>query len=202
MANTRLTAPSGKALRYQTSKTTTPSKDSEAKVIKISLDPKVRMEENDEYLKNSNISAFLKAIAEAEGGGYDFKFGAVKGKRNDPWRFTDTSTHPGAGCGGKSTAAGMYQVTIDTWRDHGGKKMGLTDFTPKTQDLIAVDLLRHLGIIDKIKAGDIAGAMPKAAGRWSALPEGPGRKNHYPDQPYVGYEKFLEIYKAAGGTGK
>ena len=108
------------------------------------------------------MAAFLKAIGEAEGGGYDFKYGAVKGKRNDPWRFTDTSTHPGPGFGGKTTAAGMYQITIDTWRDHGGK-MGLTDFTPTTQDLIAVEMLRSLGVIDNIEAGDIAGAMPQAA---------------------------------------
>jgi hypothetical protein len=33
-----------------------------------------------------------------------------------------------------------------------------------------------LGVIDKIKAGDIPGAMPKAATRWAALPEGPGKR--------------------------
>lgn len=180
----------------------TPSAGGKAKVVRIATDPKVRMEENEESLKHPNISAFLKAVAEAEGGGYDFKYGAVRGKRNDPWRFADMSTHPGPGSGGRSTAAGMYQITIDTWRDHGGKNMGLTDFTPRTQDLIAVDLLRHLGIIDKIKAGDIAGAMSKAAGRWSALPEGPGRPNHYPGQPYVVYGKFLAMYTAAGGAVK
>jgi muramidase (phage lysozyme) len=202
MTAMRIAAPSGKTLHYQASRTTTPTEDSKAKVIRVVPDPKVRIEENEEWLKNANVSAFLKAVAEAEGGGYDFKYGAVRGKRNDPWRFTDMSTHPGPGCGGQFTAAGMYQITIGTWRDHGGKKMGLTDFTPRTQDLIAVDLLRHLGIIEKIKVGDIAGAMPKAAGRWSALPEGPGRRNHYPGQPYVVYEKFLAMYKAAGGTGK
>lgn len=202
MADTRIVAPSGKTLNYQASRTTTPKKDNKAKAIQVAPDPKVRIAENEEWLKNPNVSAFLKAVAEAEGGGYNFKYGAVRGKRNDPWRFTDMSTHPGPGSGGQSTAAGMYQITIDTWRDHAGKNMGLTDFTPRTQDLIAVDLLRHLGIIDKINAGDIAGAMPRAAGRWSALPEGPGRRNHYPNQPYVVYEKFLAMYKAAGGTGK
>lgn len=50
------------------------------------------------------MSAFLKAIGEAEGGGYDFKYGAVRGKRNDPWRFSDFSTHPGPGFGGRTTA--------------------------------------------------------------------------------------------------
>jgi muramidase (phage lysozyme) len=82
------------------------------------------------------------------------------------------------------------------------RAMGLTDFSPHTQDLMAVDILRTLGVIDKIKAGDIPGAMPKAATRWAALPEGPGKANHYPPQPYVEYSAFLASYKSAGGTVK
>ena len=201
MPEARITSPSGKALHYRTTRTTTPTKDDEAKVVRIALNRKTRLEENSAYLADANVAAFLKAIGEAEGGGYDFKYGAVKGKRNDPWRFTDTSTHPGPGVGGKTTAAGMYQITIDTWRDHGGK-MGLTDFTPTTQDLIAVEMLRSLGVIDSIKAGDIAGAMPQAAKKWAALPMGPGLKNRYPPQPYMDYDTFLATYKAAGGSTK
>ncbi|WP_347929781.1 hypothetical protein [Pseudomonas helvetica] len=79
--------------------------------------------------------------------------------------------------------------------------MGLTDFTPNTQDLIAVDI-RTLGVIDKIKAGDIPGAMPKAATRWAALPEGPGKASHYPPQPYVECSKFLANYKSTEGSVK
>lgn len=201
MPEARITSPSGKALHYRTTRTTTPTKDDEAKVVRIALNRKTRLEENSAYLADANVAAFLKAIGEAEGGGYDFKYGAVKGKRNDPWRFTDTSTHPGPGFGGKTTAAGMYQITIDTWRDHGGK-MGLTDFTPTTQDLIAVEMLRSLGVIDSIKAGDIAGAMPQAAKKWAALPMGPGLKNRYPPQPYMDYDTFLATYKASGGSVK
>jgi hypothetical protein len=55
------------------------------------------------YQADPNAAAYLKAIAASECGGYDFKYGAVKGKKNDPWRFTDTSTHPGAGFGGRTT---------------------------------------------------------------------------------------------------
>ncbi|WP_371875104.1 PAAR domain-containing protein [Duganella vulcania] len=51
--------------------------------------------------------------------GYDFKYGAIKGKRNDPWRFADFSTHPGPGYDGVTTAAGMYQINKQTWQDHG-----------------------------------------------------------------------------------
>jgi len=95
----------------------------------------------------------------------------------------------------------MYQINIATWREY-TEKMALTDFSPHTQDLIAVDILRTLGAIDKIIAGDIPGAMPKAATRWASLPEGPGKKNHYPPQPYTEYPEFLANYKSAGGTVK
>jgi muramidase (phage lysozyme) len=196
-----ITSPTGRVLRHQARATTTPKESAEAKAIRVAQDKQTRLDENKAYLADPNVAAFLKAIAAAEGGGYDFKYGAVKGKKNDPWRFTDTATHPGPGAGGKTTAAGMYQITVDTWKQHGGK-MGLTDFTPNTQDLIAVEMLRTSGVIDKIKAGDVAGAMPKAALKWAALPEGPGLANHYPPQPYMEYPEFLATYKAAGGTVK
>ncbi|RZA36285.1 MAG: paar repeat-containing protein [Lysobacteraceae bacterium] len=140
----------------------------------------------------------MKAIAAAEGGGYDFKYGALKGRLDDRWRFTDMSTHPGAGIDGKSTAAGMYQITRPTWQHHGAK-LGLRDFSPSTQDLIAVEILRSLGVIDLIKAGDIAAVMPKVARIWAALPTGPGQANHYPPQRYVKFETFRSSYLSAGG---
>lgn len=86
---------------------------------------------------------------------------------------------PARDLGGLTTAAGMYQITVDTWHQHGGK-MGLTDFSPKTQDLMTVEILRSIGVIEKIKAGDVAGAM------------GPAAAN----------EIFYQSYVSAGGTGK
>lgn len=198
MATDTVMSPSGKTLKKRISKTTTTQESPEAKIIRIAKDKAERLAENEALLADQNIGAFLKAVAEAEGGGYDFKYGAVKGKRNDRWRFSDYSTHPGPGAGGKSTAAGMYQITVDTWRDHGGK-MGLTDFSPKTQDLIAVEMLRSINAIDNIKAGNVSGAMNRASVKWAALPIGPGKGNRYPAQPSVKYEDFIAIYKANGG---
>lgn len=201
MTTDTVTSPSGKTLLQRTTRTTTPKESSQAKIVRITQEKATRLAENEALLANPNVSAFLKAIAEAEGGGYDFKYGAVKGKRNDPWRFSDFSTHPGPGFGGRTTAAGMYQITVDTWRQH-GVKMGLTDFPPKSQDLMAVEILRSIGVIDKIKAGDVAGAMGPAAAKWAALPMGPGLGNRYPAQPFVNYEAFYLSYQSAGGTGK
>lgn len=196
-----VTSPSGKTLLRRATWTTTPKESAEAKIIRLSQEKMTRLEENRNLLADRNVSAFLKAIAEAEGGGYDFKYGAIKGKRNDPWRFSDFSTHPGPGFGGSTTAAGMYQITIATWRQHGGK-MGLTDFSPSTQDLIAVEILRSLRVIDNIKSGDIPGAIGPAARTWAALPMGPGLGNAHPPQPFVKYEDFFHNYQAAGGIGK
>lgn len=103
-------SPSGKILQLRATRTTTPSNDSEAKKVKVKLSKEQRLAENREALKNANVQAFLKAIADAERGGYDFKYGALKGRRNDPWRFTDYSTHPGPGSGGVTTAAGCTKL--------------------------------------------------------------------------------------------
>lgn len=87
-----------------------------------------RLAENREYLKNSNVRAYLAAIAAAEGGDYDLMYGGVLGKKNDRWRFRDFSTHPGPGIDGRTTAAGRYQINKANWKENGEKKMGLTDF--------------------------------------------------------------------------
>ncbi len=92
-----LTSPSGRTLHHRTTRNTTAQVNTKTKVVKVKQDKERRLAENQEHLKNINVQAFLKAIAEAEGGGYDFMFGAVKGRKKDPWRFTDFSTHPGPG---------------------------------------------------------------------------------------------------------
>jgi hypothetical protein len=123
MSSETITSPSGRTLHMQASATTTPKESSEAKAIRISQAKAARLAENEALLSDPNVAAFLKAVAEAEGGGYDFKYGAFKGRKNDPWRFTDFSTHPGPGFGGVTTASGTYQITVLTiYRGHGGKE--------------------------------------------------------------------------------
>lgn len=138
------------------------------------------------------MKAFLRAMAAAEGGDYNLKYGGIRGKKNDKWQFSDFSTHPGPGSGGKMTAAGMYQIIKKTWRDS-GEKMGLTDFSPATQDLLAVEILRSLRVIEKIVMGDIDSVLLKASEQWAALPQGIGKPSRY-DQPYMVYDKFVETY--------
>ncbi|MFC7652212.1 hypothetical protein ACFQT4_08195 [Pseudoduganella danionis] len=78
---TAITSPSGRTLHLRATRQTTPREDDNAKQIRIKRKKEQRLAENREHLKNANIQAFLKAIADAEGGGYDFKYGAVKGKK-------------------------------------------------------------------------------------------------------------------------
>jgi hypothetical protein len=82
------------------------------------------------------------------------------------------------------------------------RQMGLTDFTSTTQELIAVEMLRSVHVVEKIKAGDIAGAIGPAARKWAAFPKGPGLGDVQPAQPFVKYEDFRHAYHAAGGTGQ
>lgn len=159
-----------------------------------------RLRQNQEYLKDANVKAFIGAIAAAEGGDYNLKYGGVKGKKNDKWQFSDYSTHPGAGSDGKTTAAGMYQINMATWKEM-GDKMGLSDFSPETQDLLAVEILRTINVMDRIVASDIDPALKAASRRWAALPQGPKEGGRY-NQPYMAYDDFVAAYKRLGGRVK
>ena len=181
-------------------KTGSPNVRSKAQVDN-SESQRQRLQENQVYAQDANVKAFLTAISKAEGGDYNLKFGGVKGKKNDPYKFDDFSTHPGAGYK-KQTAAGMYQINDVTWRDMGGKKMGITDFLPEHQDLMAIEIMRTVGALEDVIAGDLVKALPKVAKRWAALPQGPGQGNAYPKQPYKPYEEFVKYYREAGGKMK
>jgi muramidase (phage lysozyme) len=193
-------SPHGKTLNHVGKHKTTHVKNHTAKPVKVKMNPATRLAENKEHLKNSNVKAFISAIAAAEGGDYDLKYGGVKGKKNDKWKFSDFSTHPGAGSDGKTTAAGMYQINSATWKEMGAK-MGLSDFSPQTQDLLAVEILRTIEVIDDIVAGDLTPALSSASRRWAALPQGTGKTGRYP-QPYMPYDDFEAAYKDNGGTLK
>jgi lysozyme len=124
-----------------------------------------------------NLYAFLKLIRVAES---QDNYNALVGGGD----FTDYSDHPanlgwsGIRLGvGLTTAAGAYQITSTTW-DGGGWKplrsgvkqeLGLTDFSPASQDAAAIALLQRRGAYDLVLAGDFESAIRKLTGEWEAF---------------------------------
>ncbi|MDY7576738.1 paar repeat-containing protein [Herbaspirillum sp. RTI4] len=165
---------------------TTPLHDKTPQTIKVDSRP-IRKAENEEYLKNVNVKAFLSMIGIAEGGDYHALFGW---HHTSKWTFTNESTHPGAGKDGKTTAAGLYQINRACWLEMGQKAQGLTDFSPHTQDLIAVQNIRAYKALKPIIDGDIKTAINLLkANQWVS----------FQVHPYSDLESW---YKAAGGVVK
>ncbi len=144
------------------------------------------------YLSNENVNAFLALIRYSEGATYNTLYG---GKT-----FSDFTRHPNIGSTffdsrtGKTNvthAAGAYQFQPGTWNDI-VTQMKLPDFSPKSQDIGAVFLIRQHGAIDYIIEGKIRSAIRRNNGEWTSLPGGfQQRYNLLTD---------LNYYKSKGGT--
>ena len=86
----------------------------------------------------------LNAIASPESGGrYNVRYdGSANGAE-----FDDFSQHPGIMVqrpdGRFSSAAGRYQFTLTTWKEV-SRELGLTDFSPESQDRAALHLARKI----------------------------------------------------------
>jgi muramidase (phage lysozyme) len=185
---TTVTSPRGKVLHHRATMTTTPKESAEAKEVRIQLKLTKRLEENKEYLKNANVKAFLAMIGKSEGGDYHAKYGWRPG--SSKWTFTDESTHPGPGSDGVTTASGLYQINNVCWREHGIKSQGLKDFSPATQDLIAVDNIRAHNALQPIIDGDVKTAI------------GILKPNQWTSFQVHSYDDLVNWYKEAGGTVK
>lgn len=110
------------------------------------------------------IKAFLDLIGKSEGADYNVLFGGSK--------FTDYSKHPNkvitAGSY-NSTAAGKYQFLYTTWMGI-ANRLNLKDFTPASQDLAAIQLLKDRGAYNLILNGDIAQAINLCSKEWASMP--------------------------------
>ncbi len=155
---------------------------------------------------HQNIAAFLDMLAVSEGTanhpltknrGYDVIVTGLDGK---PEIFTDYSDHPFAHGrpakvfnrrGEKSTASGRYQQLYLFW-PHYRKQLALPDFSPLSQDRLAIQLIRERGALDDIRAGRIERAISRCRNIWASLPgAGYGQREH-------SLEKLVTVWRTAG----
>lgn len=91
-----------------------------------------------------------------------------------------------------STAAGRYQIvqkTFDTYRII----LGLSDFKPRSQDAIALQLLAEKGALHQIVCGDIPGAIHRVRKVWASLPgAGYGQHENRLEMLMAYYEKAMK----------
>ena len=158
-----------------------------------------------------NLHAFLGMIAWSELGpeileqsdnGYDVLVGSTP---DDVHLFDSYADHPhklvtltikakdGTPMQVQSTAAGRYQILgryADVYRMH----LGLPDFGPESQDLIAIQMIRECRALGVIEAGDFDKAVALCASRWASLPKA-GYGQH---EQQIG--DLRAAFVAAGGT--
>lgn len=92
----------------------------------------------------------------------------------------------------KSSAAGRYQL-LSRYFDHYRLLLGLTDFSPISQDLIAIQQIREQRALTPLRDGDVVSAIHHCANIWASLP-GAGYGQH--EQKL---ERLVEVYRTAGG---
>jgi muramidase (phage lysozyme) len=124
---------------------------------------------------NANRQAFLDMIAQSEIGaallaetdnGYNVLVGATA---SNPVTFDGYDTHPDIYVARyDSTAAGRYQINFPTFQTL-SRQTGLSDFSPATQDAMALQLAANKGALADIDAGNISAAIAKCKGVWASF---------------------------------
>jgi len=147
-------------------------------------------------LRNRNIKAFLDMIRHSEGtatpNGYRTMFGGKLFDKFDDHPHIFFAYKNKIGQVIKTSAAGAYQITWTTWV--GLKKgLGLKDFSPESQDLAAVELIRGQNAIADIMAGNFLSAIARVRHIWASLP---GAGCNQPEHSMADVEKW---YENAGG---
>lgn len=124
----------------------------------------------DPEVQSKNLNAVMMAIRTGEGtsgpNGYRTLVGGTL--------FDSYADHPRTKVwipriGDYSTAAGAFQIRRQTW-DEMAAKYGLTDFTPASQDIACVGLIKRRGAYNDVLAGRFDVAIEKCRKEWASLP--------------------------------
>ncbi len=154
----------------------------------------IKRAENEKLIANPKVRAMLNTIAYAEGADYNTRVGGST--------FEDLSKKPGKSTyiksiGDYSTAEGRYQFLNKTWQGV-AKDLGLTDFSPRSQVIAAVELIRRRGALDDVLSGNFNNAVTKLSGEWASLPTKSG-KSAYSNQRARSIEKLRGVFEGAAG---
>ena len=119
-----------------------------------------------------NRKAFLTMIATAEGtvnlgdNGYNVLVGGSL--------FTGYADHPRKAVylpkyKIKSTAAGRYQI-LSRYYTFYKKLLKLKDFSPASQDAIAIQMIKEQGALQDVDEGRVDAAIKKVSNIWASMP--------------------------------
>ena len=144
-------------------------------------------------LQKPEVKSFLNTISYAEGtpgaAGYQTMF---TGKQFDPSKGWKHPRQIQRGGGYASDAAGKYQYLSTTWEGV-QKELGLPDFSPQSQDIGALHLLKRRGALDPLLKGDVTTAIHKSAPEWASLPTAKG--GSYYGQPSKSLKSLQDYYQ-------
>jgi lysozyme len=147
-------------------------------------------------VKPGNVAAFLAMIRAAEGtagpDGYRMHFGGslFDSFEDHPRLVVTVQTSKGPIL---SSAAGAYQILARTWDQTIQPRLHLPDFSPASQDLAAVQLMRMDGSFMALQDGRFDTAVALASSTWASLPGAPY------GQPTRSIEYVSNKYTEAGG---
>lgn len=65
---------------------------------------------------------------------------------------------------------GRYQIALKNWRNYGEAWWSRPDFSPISQDIVAITLLQQGHVIDELMRGNLSGAFSKAAKIFASIP--------------------------------
>lgn len=148
-------------------------------------------------LSHANVGAFLRVIREGESSQEPVAYRMRWGGLGKPAAyFDDFSRHPRifepTTGGRQSSAAGAYQIVATTY-DSIAPSLGITDFSPSSQDKLAVALIDRHGALDDIMAGRIRTAIADLRQEWTSLPGAVESSGRYT------MERALAVYAKYGG---
>lgn len=151
-----------------------------------------------------NQSAFLSVVGWSEGtiqipnsdNGYKVLVGSTP---DHPLLFDSYETHPNIyNAEFDSTAAGKFQINCPTWKWYCASTCRPTlapaDFTPETQDAIALWLIDKHGATQDVIDGNLQSAVAKCASVWASFVGSPYRQHQN------SYNQLVAAYTSFGGT--